>query len=412
MLSRFTPAITRLRDELPLLVRTLAACITTYVVIGLIFPGKADMTGTLTALLISQASVVGTFRSVFDRLAAVIAGVYIAVWLSHYLSINALSLTLAIGLSLLVGTLAGFGDNRLEVPISAMLILAASQQEVASELRMINTLIGAGIGLGVTMLFPLPPKLKEAVSAVENVIEQTATAVESVASSIQKGESPAVTTSLKMVTEVQPELQDAKAIVKDVRESFLMNTTAAMMPVMVEHKADLMGALNTLEECLPQFQQLIVTFDMDRALSTAKPEVSEELRQGYAAALDSSAAALRYFSNMMGSHEDVDVQREMFLRSLRDLDGACCLLRELVTLPVDANTEQVAMAFLDSITAIYYHLEHGAEQEFRTSVGQVVRDVLNPEVMSQARRAKRLATTTPAALKKTFVRHVKQRTSA
>ena len=55
----------------------------------------------------------------------------------------------AIAASLLLGKVLRLGDQALETPISAMLILAVADPAIAAEVRVLNTFIGAGVGSGL-----------------------------------------------------------------------------------------------------------------------------------------------------------------------------------------------------------------------------------------------------------------------
>ena len=46
-----------------------------------------------------------------------------------------------------LGTVLRLGEQALETPISAMLILGVSNHDVASETRIVNTLVGAAVGM-------------------------------------------------------------------------------------------------------------------------------------------------------------------------------------------------------------------------------------------------------------------------
>lgn len=384
----------RLLDEWPLLLRTLVASISTYATIDLLYPGNADMTGTLTALLVSQGSVVGTLRSVFDRVAAVVLGVSIAVWLGHWLGMNLTSLTIAISLSLLLGVVGGFKDNRLEIPISAMLVLAASSQDVASEIRMLNTFIGAGMGMFVTLVFPTPPKLNQALVRVGSVVETTATVAADVARKVEGRSHTPAEGHLQDVARIIPEVESAKTVVRELRSSYLLNSSVSLIPTMRTHKVDLMNALDVLESCFPSLQQLIISLEMDEALPAEQDaEVREELRSVYASVLDSVSEALKAFSNfVVAAPEEVSFRKQEFERTLRQLYGARCLLAELTMLPVEDATEAVSQAFLKSVDSIHYHLSLGGSGEFNMKASKAVREktreVLNSSTIRKARRVK------------------------
>lgn len=412
--TKFSTWLVTIKDELPQALRTLLVCVLTYTIISMLFPGNADLTGTISALLISQGTVVGTFRSVVDRVSAVVVGVGIAVWLGHYFGLNVMSVTIAIGISLLAGIILGLKDNRLEVPISALLILAASQQEVASDMRMLNTFIGVTIGLAVTIILPLPPKLRTALVAVGDVVDSTAELTKETAKRVEIGDTTGVSEHLQEMTRIIPEVEHARDQVHEVRQAYLLNSTVSLMPSIMDHRVDLLGALDTLEKCLPELQQLTVAMELESWLPHSQDvAVRDELRLVYASSLKAVGSSLSYFSNYLAaSGKNVtDQQRWKFNRSLRELSGARDLLMELSMLPVEDTTSAVTETFLRSVDAIYHYLSTAGEKEFKSSVKGAIRDrtyeVLNGDTVARARRAKHIASRPPRVLFKGVVRRLR-----
>ena len=138
--------------------RLTAAATAAYVVAHLTFGGK-PLLAPLTALLVVQATPKSLLASGVDRVLAVVAGVFLAVGFSAVVPLSWWSLGLVIGLSLLIGQMLRLKANLLEVPISGMLVLGvrAVNTSDAAWTRIVETLIGAGVGVLATLL--LPPKV-------------------------------------------------------------------------------------------------------------------------------------------------------------------------------------------------------------------------------------------------------------
>lgn len=136
--------------------------------------GKVDLTGALTALLVLQASALSTLKMGLVRVGAVLGGVLIAIALSNWIGLTWWSLGLAIAAALLVGKIFRLGDQALETPISAMLILAVGTSNVAAETRILNTLIGTAVGMVFGLLFPTAMQTPAARRSVVKVAESTA----------------------------------------------------------------------------------------------------------------------------------------------------------------------------------------------------------------------------------------------
>src|ERR1700759_4325619 len=118
---------------------------------------KGPVLAPLTALLVVQVSLTHTLRSAAQRVISVVAGVLVAVVLSVVVGFTWWSLGILIAIALTVGLMLRLGDDLLEVPITAMLILSAGGSASAASSRIIETFIGAAAGLIGGLLFtPVP----------------------------------------------------------------------------------------------------------------------------------------------------------------------------------------------------------------------------------------------------------------
>ena len=146
------------REGLLWALRLTGAATAAYVVAFVAFGGK-PLLAPLTALLVVQATPKSLLASGVDRVLSVVAGVLLAVGFSAVVPLSWWSLALVIGISLLIGQVLRLKANLLEVPISGMLVLgvrATNTGDAASD-RIVETLIGAGVGVLATLL--LPPKV-------------------------------------------------------------------------------------------------------------------------------------------------------------------------------------------------------------------------------------------------------------
>src|SRR5258706_12908450 len=97
-------------------------------------------------------------RRAVRRVAAVVAGVLLAVGLSAWVGFTWWSLGITVVLALAVGYALHLGDAILEVPVSAMLILSVAGPGKAATGRIIETLVGAGAGLAAGFILG-PPRV-------------------------------------------------------------------------------------------------------------------------------------------------------------------------------------------------------------------------------------------------------------
>jgi hypothetical protein len=134
----------------------------------------------LTALLVVQVTLVQTIGDTLRRIISVVAGVAVAVFFSAQFGTGALTLGFLIGASILVGQALRLGPHLLEVPISAMLVLGVNPDTAAGG-RVIETVIGAGVGLLVNVAFPPAVRQHTAGAAVEQYAVELALLLDRVA---------------------------------------------------------------------------------------------------------------------------------------------------------------------------------------------------------------------------------------
>jgi hypothetical protein len=129
----------------------------------------------LTALLVAQLTVFGTVRSALQQVGSVVIGVLVAVLLSKVAGLSWWSLGIAVFASLVIGQLLRLGAHQMEVPISAMLVFAvAGQAQSAAEGRVVETLIGAAVGVTVNVLLAPPVYVQPAGDAVGDLADDLA----------------------------------------------------------------------------------------------------------------------------------------------------------------------------------------------------------------------------------------------
>jgi uncharacterized membrane protein YccC len=145
---------------------------------------KGPVLAPLTALLVVHVSLTHTVRSAARRVLAVVAGVLVAVGLSVVVGFTWWSLGILIAVALAVGLLLRLGDDLLEVPISAMLILSAVGSESAATSRVVETFIGAAAGMIGGLVFN-PVRLEPAEDAVDDLSGQLADLLDLIAGDIE-----------------------------------------------------------------------------------------------------------------------------------------------------------------------------------------------------------------------------------
>src|SRR5919199_506171 len=171
----------RLQPAAAQITRLTVAAVVAYLVADLVSPGILDLTAPLTALLVVQASTVGTLLMGLVRVGAVLTGVLVAVGIASSLGLSWWSLALVIAASLVLARVLRLGEQSLETPISAMLILAVASPGLAAEGRIGNTLIGTVVGVVFSLVVPVAIPNATASETVRRVARSEAALLSEVA---------------------------------------------------------------------------------------------------------------------------------------------------------------------------------------------------------------------------------------
>ncbi|MFF9569565.1 FUSC family protein [Streptomyces sp. NPDC014685] len=152
--------------------RSTAASVIAYVVAVWALPHPAPLTAPLTALLVVQVTLYATLTTGIRRVNSVVVGVLIASGLSSLVGLNWWSLGLTIFVSLIIGRLVRVGEFVPEVAISAMLVLGVSQVASTAWDRVLETLIGAGVGLLFNLLLAPPVWVQPAGASIDGLARE------------------------------------------------------------------------------------------------------------------------------------------------------------------------------------------------------------------------------------------------
>ncbi|MFB6714374.1 MULTISPECIES: aromatic acid exporter family protein [unclassified Streptomyces] len=149
--------------------RSTAAAVIAYVVAVWTLPHPAPLTAPLTALLVVQVTLYATLTTGIRRVNSVVVGVLIATAFSSLVGLSWWSLGLTIFASLIIGRLVRVDEFVPEVAISAMLVLGVSQVASTAWDRVLETLIGAGVGLLFNLLFAPPVWVQSAGASIDSL---------------------------------------------------------------------------------------------------------------------------------------------------------------------------------------------------------------------------------------------------
>ncbi|MET9256243.1 aromatic acid exporter family protein [Streptomyces sp. NPDC048182] len=150
-------------------IRSAAAASIAYVIAVRLSPEPAPLTAPLTALLVVQVTLYATLKMSFRRVNAVVAGVLVAIAFSQLVGLTWWSLALVILAALGVGHLVRAEEFIAEVAISAMLVLGVTAHGTLAWARVVETLIGAIVGLGFNLVLAPPVWVEQAGESIEGL---------------------------------------------------------------------------------------------------------------------------------------------------------------------------------------------------------------------------------------------------
>ncbi len=328
----------RSRAAMARALRLTGAAVAAFVVAQVVFPDALPILAPLTALLVVEVTLKDIVTSGLQRVASVTAGVLVAVAFSSIVGLTWWSLGALIAVSILVGQLLRLGPHMLEVPISAMLVLAVGGAEAAAVDRISETLIGAAVGVLVNLLFPPQVRAGTAAEAVQRFAGEVSRLLNNAAAELREP-----------ITREQAErwMNDARALSRNVpridseleqaKDSRRLNPRALVVP---DTSRTLRADLDALEHTTVAVRSMFRSIrDGVRDNPTVDPSRGEGLRDLYAALLTDLAATIEAFGELAraeGTDGVAETQQEV-TAALADLSEARDRIDDLQLIDIGAE---------------------------------------------------------------------------
>ncbi|NQX26201.1 FUSC family protein [Microbacteriaceae bacterium VKM Ac-2854] len=231
------------------LLKTALATVLAWLVAGLIFPETLPVFGAIAALLVVAPSVNQSLGKALERSIGVIAGVIVGSVIGGLFGDRSFIVIVAIVAAIAVGWLVKLTPaSAVQIPISAMLVLAVGSVTPGYAVdRIVETLIGAAIGVIVNVAIVPPVVLEPAERAVGALADQLADSLDTLAEVLTEPTSRVRLDEMLISARLlQPMLVNAEATVKAGEESLRLN------PRRSRHR----DRLGTLHELLPRLTRL------------------------------------------------------------------------------------------------------------------------------------------------------------
>lgn len=227
--------------------RSAAAATIAYVIALRLSPEAAPLTAPLTALLVVQVTLYSTLTTGVRRVNSVVTGVLVAIAFSLLVGLTWWSLALLIVASLVVGRLVRVEEFVPEVAISAMLVLGVTTVGDTAWARVVETLIGAVVGLACNLLLAPPVWVDEAGESIEGLARRVRKLM------LRMGEEAAGRTPVDVATarlyearELDHDIVEVDAALRQAEDSLKLNPRVKEGLL---HRVVLRTGLDTLEIC-------------------------------------------------------------------------------------------------------------------------------------------------------------------
>lgn len=316
--------------------RLTGAAVAAYVVATELNTSPQPLIAALTALIVVQATLFSTMTYGLQRVVSVVAGVAFAVVFSSAVGLTWWSLGILIAACVVLGQLLRLGQHLVEVPISGMLVLSvgAAGAEVVAAGRILETLVGAAVGVLVNVAFPPAVQLRHAGAAVERFAADLAGLLETAAREMAAGGT--ADQALRWLEDARrlnrhvPRVDRALAHTEESRQ---LNPRALARP---DRGPSLRGALEALEHCSVALRSLFRSMhDAARARADQDKDYDADVREAFSLLLRELATTLRFFGLLVraeaaGSGGEMEAAGTALAAALEELRDARARVTELL----------------------------------------------------------------------------------
>jgi uncharacterized membrane protein YccC len=282
--------------------------------------GGSPLLAPLTALLVTQLTVVETVTGSLQRVGSVVVGVLLAVLLADLLGLQWWSIGLVVFASLAVAQVLRLGEHRIEVPISALLVFAVGGQPGAAWTRVLETLIGAAVGVVVNVVVAPPVYVQSAGEAIGELAERMARLLRDGGQELLRGWSGEdAYERLRQARELDDAVGRARQALGRAEDSLRLNPRRRRVG---DPSDDLRAALSSLEHSAILVRGLFRSLvDLDTVSGGQGPDPT--LRAALARLLAETAGAVRAFGELVSANLPGPPANEAPLRRALGRAKAC-----------------------------------------------------------------------------------------
>jgi uncharacterized membrane protein YgaE (UPF0421/DUF939 family) len=241
----------RTRSRLPILqvLKTALSAVLAWTIAITLLPQQLPVFAAVAALLVVQPSINQSFGKALERTLGVITGVIVATIIGLVFGDNAWIVLLAIVLSILLAWVLRLGPGAAnQIPISAMLVLSiGAATPDYSFARILETLIGAAVGLIVNALIVPPVLLAPAKQAVADLAIACADALDRLADALRSEQTgTSLTDLLTRARTLRPMRDKAAEAISQGQDSLMLNPRRSRHRDELEHQQALLERLQPI----------------------------------------------------------------------------------------------------------------------------------------------------------------------
>jgi len=294
----------------------------------------------LTALLVVQTTPASTLASGIERVLSVVSGVALAVLFVSVVGLTWWSLGALVAASIVVGQVLRFGPNLVEVPISAMLVLGVGYSAGAESVgagRVLETLVGAAVGVLFNVVFPPAVQTRYAGQAIETFAEEITALLDGAATALSTGE----------VTEEQAKrwLEDARRLnrhapqvdraLAHAQESRKLNVRALGSPAVGPGLREGQDALEHISVSLRTLFRAVYDATREQTGVREDPDYAEDVRRSTAFVMQQEARVVRALGRLLRRELETAVEQEQehLAETLEELRRARLEVQDLLLDP-------------------------------------------------------------------------------
>jgi hypothetical protein len=276
-------------------VKTGLACALAWLLAESLLADPLPVLAPLAALLTVQVTIYRSVTVGLQRAAAVVAGVLLALLAARVLGLHAWSIGVVVSAALILGQLLRLGPQAVQVPVSALLVLAlGAQSNLYPRDRVVETLLGGAVAVVVNLVVVPPLYTRSADQELAGLADAIAGLLEDVAAGLAEAwDSARARGWLQRARRLHERIDQTRETLTQAEESVRYNPRRAVGGAETAH---FRAALTALEHS--SFQ----TRGIGRALAdlaATDPQGAAGLSPLFAELLAAVAAAMRAYADAL-----------------------------------------------------------------------------------------------------------------